>query len=167
MQTHCSPSNVGHNRKLSMDEETFPTWIKRYMKGKKTNSFLPCSVSLHFVGVHFLFLSVLQIIRCFIGPTWPSFFISLTEYLTKWPDLLRQLLSPVGENQELAPSLDKNAILQIFCCLLQWLNLITEEISFMFEKLDWCLGEVNSLLWKTAKNPSSHLTSLAVRISPL
>ena len=108
-----------------------------------------------------------NITRCFTGPTWPSFvLISLAEYLTKRCDLLQQLLSPVWENQVWAPSLDK-----IPCCnSLMLIRVITphwrRNTIYFLKEQSWCLGEVNSFLWKTAKNPNSHLTSPRVRMSP-
>lgn len=108
--------------------------------------------------------------QAFYWPSFVLFFFDLISYKNIWPFIATFVPSLRKKNQEL----DKNAILQIiliktlyyelFCCLLQWLNLITEELSFIFKELDWCLGEANSILGKTVKNPNLHLTSSRVRI---
>lgn len=52
---HCSPSNVDHNRKLSRDDETFHTWIKRgTWRGKKTTTHF-YHVLCHFILLAFIF----------------------------------------------------------------------------------------------------------------
>lgn len=60
-----------------------------------------------------------NITRCFTGPTWPSFvLISLAEYLTKWCDLLQQLLSRLRKSSVSSISWQNNHA-TILCYLLR------------------------------------------------